>query len=376
MYTIGSLVVHGFGGIDLQPNERISLLTDLPLQPPAGRRYVRSFLFSRSIHAPFAQVHLVARTLLIFSLSLIQLRAINTNHPDLAGAIFWWCVSLALLLLSGISRKVMQFYFLISLPALLSLFTTWLLFNPVAGSVVLLRYPLYAGRIELGIALWQAIWLAIVGAYFLWTRKLVLGLLIATVVAILLTHLFTLPSWTGSEVSFFHPLTILISDRGLLVACTKVVGYSSMVLETIVLIVTSRDVELIGTMRQLHIPQPVIFFLSTVFRSLDLALSDFETISQAQRARAIDARPRSFFRRLRDLGNLAMPLVAVMIRRSSEIGDALTARGYSLTQAGTDFYETSPWRLIDWAILALSLAILFMALWHYPDITSLLTGRK
>ena len=360
----------------MQPDERISLLTELPLQPPAGRRYVRSFLFSRRISAPFANVHLVARVLLIFSLSLLQLHAIDTNHPDLAGAILWWCVSFVLLLLSGISRRVMQFYFLISLPALLSLFTTWLLFNPVGGSVVLLRFLLYTGRVALGVALWQVIWLAIVGAYFLWTRKLVLGILIATVATIILTRLFALPSWTGSEVPFFHPLTILISDRGLLVACTKVVGYSSMVMATIILVVTSRDVELIGTMRQLRIPQPIIFFLSTVFRSLDLAMTDFETIRQAQRARAIDARPRSFFRRLRDLGNLAMPLVAVMIRRSSEIGDALTARGYSLTQLGTDFYETSPWRLIDWLILALSLGILYLALWHYPDITNLLSGKR
>jgi energy-coupling factor transporter transmembrane protein EcfT len=359
----------------LQPNKRISLHTDLPLQPPEGRRYVRSFLFSRRINAPFARVHLAARTLLIFSLSLIQLRAIDTNHPDLAGAVLWWCVSLVLLLLSGISRRVMQFYFLVSLPALLSLFMSWLLFNPVEGGTLLLRFPLYGGHIGLGIALWQIIWLAIIGAYFLWTRKLALGLLIATVGTILLTRLFALPSWTWSEVPFFHPLTILISDRGLLVACTKVIGYSSMVMATIVLVVTSRDVELIGTMRQLHIPQPVIFFLSTVFRSLDLALSDFDTIRQAQRVRAIDARPRSFLRRLRDLGNLALPLIAVMIRRSSEIGDALTARGYTLTRTGTDFYETSPWRLIDWGILALTLVILFLALWHYPDITNLLVGR-
>ncbi len=360
----------------MQPDERISLPTDLPLQPPAGRRYVRSFLFSRRISAPFAKVHLIARTLLILSLSLLQLHAIDTNHPDLAGAILLWCVSLVLLLLSGISRRVMQFYFLISLPALLSLFTTWLLFNPVGGSVVLLRFPLYTGRIALGIALWEVIWLVIVGAYFLWTRKLLLGILVATVVSILLTRLFALPSWIGSEVPFFHPLTILISDRGLLVACTKVIGYSSMVMTTIILVVTSRDVELIGTMRQLHIPQPVIFFLSTVFRSLDLAITDFETIRQAQRARAVNARPRSFLRRLRDLGNLAMPLVAVMIRRSSEIGDALTARGYSLTQAGTDFYETSPWRLIDWLILALCLGILYLAIWHYPDFTNLLGGKR
>jgi energy-coupling factor transporter transmembrane protein EcfT len=266
-----------------------------------------------------------------------------------------------------------RFYFLITLPALFSLFITWLLFNPVAGHVLLLRFPLYGGRVYVEVALWQGVWLAIVGGYFLWTRKLALGLLIATVVAILMTRLFSLPSWTWAQVPFFHALTILISDRGLLVACTKVIGYSGMVLTTIILVATSRDVELMGVLRQLRLPQPIVFFFSTVFRSLDLAFSDFETIRQAQCARAIDARPRSFLRRLFDLASLAVPLVAVMIRRSSEIGDALTARGYTLTRSGTDFYETSPWRWIDWVVLAVSVGLLYVALWHYMNVTDLLT---
>lgn len=353
----------------LQKNEASPV--DVYLQPPAGRRYIRSFLFSRHINAPFAKVHLITRTLFIFSLSMVQLRAIDAQHPDLVGAIFWWVVSLVMLLLSGISRRVAQFYFLITMPALFSLFTTWLIFNPVQSSVLLLRVPVYSGQLDVGVALWQVIWLAIVGGYFLWTRKLALGIMIATVLAIVLANLVLLPSWTWSRIDFFHPLTIMITDRGLLVAVTKVIGYSSMVLATIVLVVTSRDVELIGTLRQLRLPQPVIFFLSTVFRSLDLAFSDFETVRQAQRARAIDALPRSFFRRVRDLGSLSVPLIAMMIRRSSEMGDALTARGFKLTKSGTDFYEMSPWRLVDWVFLVLSLVILYLALWHYVNITDL-----
>ncbi len=354
-------------------NEHTSARTDVHLQPPVGRRYVRSFLFSRRIDAPFAKIHLLARTVLIFCLSLVQLRTIDTLHPDLAGAMLWWCVSLLLLLLSGISRRVTQFYFLITLPSLLSLFITWLLFNPVAGHIVLLRFALYSGRVYVGVALWQGVWIAIVGGYFLWTRKLALGLLIATAVALLLTRLFSLPSWTWAEVPLFHSLTILISDRGLLVASTKVIGYSGMVLTTIVLVATSRDVELIGVLRQLRLPQPIVFFFSTVLRSLDLAFGDFETIRQAQHARAIDVHPRSFLRRLLDLARLTMPLVAVMIRRSSEIGDALTARGYTHSRSGTDFYETSLWRWIDWVVLAVSVGLLYIALWHYVNITDLFT---
>lgn len=310
----------------MRSNEHPSLHTELFLQPPAGQGYVRSFLFSRRIDAPFARVHLLARVILIFCLSLLQLRAIDTLHPDLLGTVLWGCLALALFLLSGISGAVARFYFLITLPALASLFLMWLLFNPVAGHVLLLRWPLYAGYLTFGTA----------------------------------------------HVPFFRPLTILISDRGLLVACTKVLGYSAMVLSTIVLVVTSRDVELIGVLRQLRLPQPLVFFLSTMFRSLDLAFSDFAIIRQAQRARALDARRRGVIRRLRDLALLAVPLVAVMIRRSSETGDALIARGYTLTRSGSEFYETSPWRALDWGVLVISIAMLYFALWHYVNITELL----
>jgi energy-coupling factor transporter transmembrane protein EcfT len=330
---------------------------------------MRSFFFSRRIGAPFPEVHLIARTMFVLCLSSALLRTIV--HPDLVGACLLWCVSFVLFLTSGMNARVARLYFLLTLPALMSLFLTWTLFNPIPGQITLVQLPVYPGYISIGLALWQAVWLGIVGGYFLWTRKLILGILVATVAAFVVARLFPQLSWTLTQVAFFHPLTVLISDRGLLVAITKVIGYSGMILCTIALVVTGRDAELIGTLRQLHIPQPVIFFLSTVFRALDLALSDYDTIRQAQLARAVNARPRSFLRRLRDLGNIAVPMVAMMIRRSSEIGDALLARGYSLGRPAADFYETRPLRLIDWVMIALSLFLLYLALGSHPDITML-----
>ncbi|HZO70961.1 MAG TPA: energy-coupling factor transporter transmembrane component T [Ktedonobacteraceae bacterium] len=354
-------------------NSSNSLSTDAPyLQPPPGRRYVRSFLFSRRISAPFAKVHLIPRTLLVLCMSGVQLRAINATPPDIISASILWIVSLALFYCSGMQAKTARIYLLLTFPALFSLFTTWIFFNPVPGRAILWRYPLYSGTLVLGLAVWQLLWLAIVVGYFLWTRKLVTGIFIATVVAIAQTLLLPLPAWTFARVAFFHPLTILVSDYGLLVAITKVIGYSGMVFTTIALVVTSRDAELIGTLRQLRAPHVIIFFLSTVFRALNLALTDYETIHQAQIARAINARPRSFIRRLRDLSSIAVPMVAMMIRRSSEIGDALIARGYRLGQASADFYETAPFRLIDWIVLACCLGLLYLAVGPYSNMTVVL----
>jgi energy-coupling factor transporter transmembrane protein EcfT len=341
------------------------------LQPPPGKRYVRSFLFSRRIDAPFARLHLIARAILVLCISLVQLRAIDTAHPDPLAAGVLWILSFLLFLMSGMNTRVARLYFLLTLPALLSLFTTWAIFNPVPGRITLLQLPAYAGHINLGLAPWQGLWLAIVLVYFLWTRKLFTGILLASVAAFAFSRLLSLPALTLASVTFFHPLTILITDRGLLVAITKVIGYSGMVLITIALVVTTRDAEFIGALRTLRLPQPIVFFLSTVFRSLDLALSDYETIRQAQIARAIDARPRSFIRRVRDLGSIAVPMVAMMIRRSSEIGDALSARGYQIRQHSADFYETDPWRLLDWLILVLCLCLIYLALGPHLNLTEL-----
>ncbi|MBE3558654.1 MAG: energy-coupling factor transporter transmembrane protein EcfT [Ktedonobacteraceae bacterium] len=353
-------------------NRKIVLEDEIFLQPPQGKRYVRSFLFSRRIDAPFAAVHLIPRTLLVLCLSGLQLRTIDAAHPDIAGAALLWCVSILVFLASGMYARVARLYFLLTLPSLFSLFTTWLLFNPVAGKVTLLTLPLYSGRLPVGITLWGIVWVGIVVAYFLWTRKLLTGILVGAVLAFVIAHLPWRLEWIVAQIPLFHPLTVTISDRGLLVAVTKVIGYSGMVLITIALVVSSRDVELIGALRQLRIPQPVVFFVSTVFRSLDLALSDYDTIRQAQLARAINARPRSFLKRLRDLGSIAVPMVAMMIRRSGEIGDALLARGYRLSKESTDFYETRPLRLLDWAVLVVSLALLYPTFGPRFDVTGLL----
>ena len=361
----------------LQLDERLNeKLPILPLLPPPGRRYVRSFLFARRIDAPFAQVHLIARVILALCLSAALLRTINTGQPDIVGASLLWCAALCVFLLSGISARVVRLYALLTLPSLLAIFVTWVIFNPIPGTVTLLRLPVYAGLLDIALAPWQGVLLILIGGYFLWTRRLLLGILVGILAAFMVAHWMSLPEWRLAQVAFFHPLTVLISDKGLLTAITKVIGYAGMVLATIALVVTARDVELIGALRQLHVPHMVIFFLATVFRSLDLALADYDTIHQAQVARAILARPRSFLRRLRDLASIAVPMVAMMIRRSSEIGDALLARGYTPGRPDKDFYETSPWRLIDWGVVVLSLCLLYLALMPHPTVTTLLWGGQ
>ncbi len=356
----------------LLESQKNTLPDNLFLQPPPGQLYVRSFLFSRKIDARFARLHLLARVMFVLSLSSVLLRTIDTSRPDLVGATLLLVPALLLFLSSGMQKNVARLYLLLTLSPLLSLFITWALFNPVPGSIILLQFPVYSGQVAVGFAFWQLVWLAVVGLYYFLTRKLVSGILLATLAAFLFAHLLPYPEWTFLHLTFFHPLRVFVSDRGILIAGTKVIGYAGMIFATIALVVTSRDTELIGVLRQLHVPQTIIFFLSTVFRSLNLALADYNTIRQAQFSRAVSARPRSLFRRLSDLASLAVPLIATMIRRSSEIGDALLLRGYTLGKASADFYETSPWRIPDWAVVAVSLVFLLLAFVPHDTLTHVL----
>lgn len=354
-----------------RPSIPVEITDERFLQPPPGRRYVRSFLFSRRIDAPLGQIHLLARTLLVLSLSAALLRTMNTAYPDLLGALVLCGVSVLLFALSGLHRQVARVQLLLTIPALCSLFIAWIIFTPLPGTLWA-RWTIYSGTLAAGLALWQPLWLAVAGGYFWWRRSITNALLLATIVTVLLSLVLPMPTWTFAHVNFFYPLTIVITDRSVLLALTKVAGYCGMILSTIALVVTSRDSELIGALLQLRIPQPIIFFLSTVSRALNLALVDYETIYQAQIARAINARPRSFWQKTRDMAEIAVPMVAVMIRRSSEIGDALIARGYRLGQRQANFYETSPWRLVDWLILACSLILIFIAFGPYPNLTALI----
>jgi ABC-type cobalt transport system, permease component CbiQ and related transporters len=342
------------------------------LLPPPGRQYVRSFLFSRRVDAPLSRVHLITRVVLILCLSAAQLRTMSTAHPDLAGALLLLIPSVLIFWGSGMKPLVARVYLLLAVPTLISLFLAWTIFNPIPGSFVVFQHPVYDGSLTLSLSLWQPLWLLLVVGYYWWRRGIINGILVATLLIFLVTRVYSFPTWVLGQVALFHPLAILITDRGILLAMAKVVSYLGMVLSTMALVVTSRDVELIGSLRQLRLPQPIIFFISTMFRALNLALTDYETIHQAQIARAINAQPRSFWRRLRDLASIAVPMVAMMIRRSSEIGDALLARGYSLRQPQIDFYETTPFRWLDWLLLAFSVLLLVMAVSPFPGLTALL----
>ena len=160
------------------------------------------------------------------------------------------------------------------------------------------------------------------------------------------------------EFTSFRPLAVTISTNNLVVAITKGLGYGAMILISLLLMMTSRDIEITGAMRQLGVPYLASFFVATMLRSLSMALADYSTIRQAQIARGATLRKKSLIGVLSDLAHMAVPLTATMLRRSGEVGEAALIRGLTMqTSNPTEFHEIQPFGAADGIVLALCAAL-------------------
>jgi len=324
---------------------------------------VRSFLFSVRRDSPLAHLHVLTKLLLVLLLSVVIVRFIRTDNPDPLGATMLLVLSILLLALSGAMRWVFRSYLLVLFPALLGMALTWVIFNPDPGSGVLWRIPVYDGRIALGLSLRLGIFLVFAIGWYVARKEVFWGLVGGLALAAIVTRLVGNPSITLARFDFFHPLAIIISQRNLVVAATKAIGYGAMIFVSLLLVMTSRDIEMTGAMRQLRIPYVAIFFLSTMLRSLSMALTDYTTIRQAQIARGVSLRKKNFLQLIADLAYLAVPLTATMLRRSSEVGDAVLLRGFSMqTRNPTEFHEVHSFGWVDGVVLGVCALFVILVL--------------
>jgi energy-coupling factor transporter transmembrane protein EcfT len=326
-----------------------------------GKKFVRSFLFSVKIDSPLARLHVGTKLILILVLSIVIVQFIRTDAPDPFGTILLMLLAFLGLQLAGVLRWVFRSYLLVVFPALLGMALTWVIFNPDPGRGVLFTIPVYSGTIRLGLSLGLGIFLFCVIGWYVLRRQIFWGLVGGIILAALVTWLVGNPALQFTQFQFFHPLEILVSGKNLVIAVTKALGYGAMIFVSLLLVMTSRDIEFTGMMMQLRVPYVAAFFVSTMLRSLSMALSDYGTIRQAQVARGISLKKRNVLQVIADLAYIAVPLTATMLRRSSEVGDAILARGFTMqTKNPTEFHETRRFMLADAIVLGIC-AVLVVA---------------
>ena len=325
---------------------------EVPQTQVRGKEWVRSFLFSVKIDSPLARLHVVTKLLVVLALSLVIVRFINTENPDPVGAVLMMALAMVGLYLSGVLRWVFHSYLLVMFPALLGMAVTWIVFNPDPGSGVLLTIPVYSGHITLGISLGLVIFLVFAVGWYVVRKGIFWGIIGGLVLAVVITSIVGNPSFTLLRFEFLRPFEIIVSWKNVAVAVTKAVGYGAMIFVSLMLVMTTRDIELTGTMMQMRVNYVASFFVSTMLRSLSLALTDYNTIRQAQIARGVSLKKKNILRVITDLAYMAVPLTATMLRRSSEVGDAVLIRGFTMqTKNPTEFHEIRAFLPGDWVVL-------------------------
>lgn len=338
-----------------------------------GKEYVRTFLFSMKIDSPLARLHVATKVIGILLLSIIVVRLMDAANPDPVGTFLLAVLSMIALLLGGVIIWLFRSYLFVLFPMLSTLFVTWLIFNPDPGTRTFLELPIYDGTITLALSLGLAVLILTPIIYFQLTRSIFWGLVIGIGLTIALNRFGLNPKLTLAEISVFHPLSLLVSDKSIVVAATKVFGYATMVFISLTLVMTTRDAEVIGAMRQARAPYSVSFFTSIMLRSLSMAVLDYGTIRQAQVARGVDLQRKSIFGKILDLARISVPLIVTMIRRSTEVGDAVMARGMTrLSSKPATFRETRPLRAIDVILILFFIALALVVLLLNFNLTQLL----
>jgi energy-coupling factor transporter transmembrane protein EcfT len=328
-----------------------------------GRKWVRTFLLSMPIDSPLVGLHAITKVVMVLGVSFALLRMFSASRPDPVGCIILLVVAVVLLWLSGVIKWLFRSFLVMMYPMLLSFFLVWTAFNPSPGNRVLFSRQMYSGVITLGTSVGLIVLVSVVIGYYLYTKELLWGIVGGLVAAFVISQTGLNFTWTLASVPFGEPLTLVISDWTIYVAATKVLGYSAMVLLTLLLILTTRDIEMIGALRRLPgMPYAICLFSSLALRSLSIAVIDFSTVRQAQVTRGINVRKKNFLAKVKDLAHLSVPLMANMMRRSTEMSDALSARGYEMGSSPATYREVRPLRAVDWLLILGTLALVVAVL--------------
>jgi energy-coupling factor transporter transmembrane protein EcfT len=284
--------------------------------------------------------------------------SVSKGGPDIIGLILLLALVFSLLVISRTAKHLVSSYLILAVPVLFSEFFWWLYFNNSLYGAKVIFY-LWPGFLPIGIS--TVILVGVFSLVYYKTRSI--GWSLAA--GLLLWWFSVMPSalslspvatWVRIPIGASYPF--LLSQSSIMVALSKALGFGVLIYTSFLFLLTTRDVEIAGALRQLRLSFKRAFFVALMFRNLNTILIDYENIKIAQTARASSVVRKSIFSKIIDLAHVSIPLVATMIRRSTEMGVALYARGFEASKSMTDYKETKQLSAVDFTIMAILAAFL------------------
>jgi energy-coupling factor transport system permease protein len=172
----------------------------------------------------------------------------------------------------------------------------------------------------------------------------------------------------GSNVLFsikFHGIQYIITFLSLEIGSTKVIGYTTLSLATLMFFMTTRDSDVVDFLVALKISFKKVLFFSLVIRNFDLMAQEFNSIKKAQFARGENLRGGFWpIRKIRGVISMSIPFTAAIVRRSVEMGSALEARGFSKAVDTSNFVYNARFRSADLLFISLFLLLVLFVYTH------------
>ena len=103
-------------------------------------------------------------------------------------------------------------------------------------------------------------------------------------------------------------------------------------------------------------------------RSIGMSLVDFNTIREAEKARALNINELPFREKIKKFGLYIVPLVALAIRRSDEVSNALDSRGFKISGEGRTDYITTKYKYRKFDYIAIAVMLIFLLLIFIVDV--------
>jgi energy-coupling factor transport system permease protein len=264
------------------------------------KRYVKTILFNARAGSIFVNLHPFTKFILFLLLSIAVIIAMTKHYPDLMFSLFVMLAVIGFLVESGTIKYIVKSYLSLIILALVVLLIWWLVFNQV-GTHTILSFS--------------------IGGY-----------------------------------------VFRITRESLYIGLAKVFGYGAMAFLTLLILMTTRDVDIVNALNQIGLPFRQTFFLSLVFRSLNIMAEDLESIRHAQFARGGRSGKKNPFSRAKEFISLSVPLTALMIKRAVEMGQALEARGFSKAGKLSSPVVSKSIGVLDYSLVMISVILLYISL--------------
>lgn len=155
-----------------------------------------------------------------------------------------------------------------------------------------------------------------------------------------------------------HRVFLFITDEGLKTALLVCLRLTAACIPLALMLTITEYNDLTNALVSVaRLPYKYAFTIATTIRFIPLFLSEMAAIMEAQTARGVELDASGFFKKMKLILPLAVPLLMISVRKIDATAIAAEARGFHL-RTRTSGYKTYPFHLRDFAGLAAGMLLM------------------